>query len=138
MTCLNSPQHILTVAVRFRVKSERSGIQQLTPYRNKTSADKSFDWSVERHASAGCCETRPTLVVQYRHGPLHRIEQRLTDLEVKACFTEDLVDALNRLVTRQQDQIDSLVREIGRLRQQDAAAEPDGFRSLRDDLPPHY
>ena len=70
--------------------------------------------------------------------PLHHIEQRLTDLEVKACFTEDLVDALNRLVTRQQDQIDSLVREIGRLRQQDAAAEPDGFRSLRDDLPPHY
>ena len=70
--------------------------------------------------------------------PLHRIEQRLTDLEVKACFTEDLVDALNRLVTRQQDQIDSLVREIGRLRQQDAAAEPDGFQSLRDDLPPHY
>ena len=70
--------------------------------------------------------------------PLHRIEQRLTDLEVKACFTEDLVDALNRLVTRQQDQIDSLVREIGRLRQQDAAAEPDGFQSLRNDLPPHY
>ena len=34
--------------------------------------------------------------------PLHRIEQRLTDLEVKACFTEDLVEALNRLVTQQQ------------------------------------
>ena len=70
--------------------------------------------------------------------PVHRIEQRLTDLEVKACFTEDLVDALNRLVTRQQDQIDRLVRELSRLRQEDAAAEPDGFRSLRDDLPPHY
>ena len=69
---------------------------------------------------------------------LHRIDQRLTDLEVKACFTEDLVDALNRLVARQQDQIDRLLREIGRLRQQDAAAEPGGFRSLRDELPPHY
>jgi SlyX protein len=70
--------------------------------------------------------------------PLHRIDRRLTDLEVKACFTEDLVDALNRLVTRQQDQIDSLTREIGRLRQQGADAEPAGFRSLRDELPPHY
>ena len=70
--------------------------------------------------------------------PLHRIDQRLTDLEVKACFTEDLVEALNRLVTHQQDQIDRLARELGRLRQQDAAAEPDGFRNLRDELPPHY
>ena len=70
--------------------------------------------------------------------PLHRIEQRLTDLEVKACFTEDLVDDLNRLVARQQDQIDRLLRELGRLRQQGSAAEPTEFRSLRDELPPHY
>lgn len=70
--------------------------------------------------------------------PLHRIDQRLTDLEVKACFTEDLVEALNRLVTQQQDQLDRLARELGRLRQQGAAAEPDGFRSLREELPPHY
>lgn len=68
----------------------------------------------------------------------HRIEQRLTDLEVKACFTEDLVDDLNCLVARQQDQIDLLLREIGRLRQQGADAEPAGPRSLRDELPPHY
>lgn len=70
--------------------------------------------------------------------PLHRIEQRLTDLEVKACFTEDLADDLNRLVARQQDQIDALLREIGRLRQQRSDAEPEDFLSLRDDLPPHY
>ena len=69
---------------------------------------------------------------------LHRIEQRLTDLEVKACFAEDLLDDLNRLVTRQQDQIDTLLREISRLRQQGADAEPAGMRSLRDELPPHY
>ena len=70
--------------------------------------------------------------------PLHRIEQRLTDLEVKACYTEDLVEDLNRLVARQQDQIDTLLREISRLRQQGEDAEPTGFRSLRDELPPHY
>ena len=68
---------------------------------------------------------------------LHRIEQRLTDLEVKACFAEDLMDDLNRLVARQQDQIDTLLREISRLRQQGDDAEPAGFRSLRDELPPH-
>ena len=70
--------------------------------------------------------------------PLHRIDQRLTDLEVKACFTEDLVEALNRLVTQQQGQIDRLAHELSRLRQQHEAAEPDRFRSLRDELPPHY
>ena len=66
-----------------------------------------------------------------------RIEQRLDDLEVKAAFTEDLVDRLNEVVVRQQDQIDRLIREIGRLRE---AAEqgPATVRSLREELPPHY
>lgn len=66
-----------------------------------------------------------------------RIERRLDDLEVKAAFTEDLVDRLNEVVVRQQDQIDLLIREIGRLRE---AAEqgPATLRSLREELPPHY
>jgi SlyX protein len=66
------------------------------------------------------------------------IEQRLTDLEIKASFTEDLVDSLNQIVIRQQQQIDLLMAEVSQLRRQ----EPDGgagvFRSLRDELPPHY
>jgi SlyX protein len=68
---------------------------------------------------------------------LHRITSRLTDLEIKACFTEDLVDALNRQVATQQDQIDRLLREVIRLRDQAPAGEP-GPRSPRDELPPHY
>ncbi|MGS0756723.1 SlyX family protein, partial [Roseateles sp. GG27B] len=31
----------------------------------------------------------------------HHIEQRLTDLEIKASFTEDLVDQLNQIIVNQ-------------------------------------
>ena len=64
---------------------------------------------------------------------------RLTDLEIKASFTEDLLDTLNEIVARQQAQIDRLTTELSALRNQIPAA--DGapvFRSLRDELPPHY
>ncbi len=67
-----------------------------------------------------------------------RTEQRLTDLEIKASFTEDLMDSLNEIVARQQRQIDQLVAELAHLRQQMPAADAGAFRSLRDELPPHY
>ena len=66
-------------------------------------------------------------------------ERRLTALEIKASFTEDLVDHLNQVIVRQQQQIDLLVREVTDLRRQ--GSEDGGgatFRSLRDELPPHY
>jgi SlyX protein len=43
--------------------------------------------------------------------------QRLTALEIKASFAEDLLDELNRVVIRQQQQIDALVRELTELRE---------------------
>lgn len=64
-------------------------------------------------------------------------EQRLTDLEVKASFTEDLVDHLNQTIVRQQAQLDLMTRELILLREQIAAADAGGSRSLRDELPPH-
>ena len=64
--------------------------------------------------------------------------RRLTDLEVKASFMEDLVDQLNAVVVRQQAQIDALVRALLQLRQQGPAEDAGEFRSLRDELPPHY
>ncbi|MEP7102948.1 MAG: SlyX family protein [Burkholderiales bacterium] len=67
-----------------------------------------------------------------------RLDQRLTDLEIKASFAEDLVDHLNRLVAQQQDQIDWLRREVAGLRQQAPAGEPGTAHNLRDELPPHY
>ena len=63
--------------------------------------------------------------------PLHRIEQRLTDLEVKACYTEDLVEDLNRLVARQQDQIDTLLRLSNAAAARRAGCETRPVRRLR-------
>ncbi|RTL15231.1 MAG: SlyX family protein [Burkholderiales bacterium] len=69
--------------------------------------------------------------------PLHTLETRITELEIKLSFTEDTVEQLNAVVVRQQAQIDRLVRELVELRDR-AAGEPGLTRSLRDELPPHY
>ena len=66
------------------------------------------------------------------------MESRITELEIKISYTEDLVDDLNRLVYRQQQQIDLLINEIKTLRDQVQAAAPAEQHSLRDELPPHY
>lgn len=68
----------------------------------------------------------------------NNIDQRLTDLEIKASFTEDLLDQLNQVIVDQQRQIDLLMREVARLGQQGVSAEGGSARNLRDDLPPHY
>ncbi len=67
-----------------------------------------------------------------------RTEQRLTELEIKSAFTEDLLDHLNETIVAQQRQIDLLLRELSALRQQQTDSQPTAFRSLRDELPPHY
>jgi SlyX protein len=67
------------------------------------------------------------------------IENRLIELEIKAGFTEDLLDQLNAQVYRQQQQIDALVHELRAMR--DRLPESGGgaeVRNLRDDIPPHY
>jgi len=66
------------------------------------------------------------------------IDKRLTNLEIKAGFTEDLLDHLNQLVVRQQQQIDLLINEVIQLRRQASDTSRGTFRSLRDELPPHY
>ena len=65
------------------------------------------------------------------------VNQRLMDLEIKSSFTEDLVERLNQIIVRQQPQIDRLKREVLNIREQARAADPDSFRSLRDEMPPH-
>jgi len=64
--------------------------------------------------------------------------QRLTALEIKASFAEDLLDELNRVVIRQQQQIEALIRELAQLREQRQAGVAGGAARLLDDLPPHY
>jgi SlyX protein len=69
---------------------------------------------------------------------MHDVESRLTDLEIKISYTEDTVEELNRIVYRQQQQIDLLIAEVRSLRDQVRTTEPGEQRSLRDELPPHY
>lgn len=65
-------------------------------------------------------------------------DQRLTDLEIKATYTEDLVEQLEQIIVRQQQQIDLLLREVTELRQPSTDGRLGAARSLRDDLPPHF
>ncbi|MDY0308503.1 MAG: SlyX family protein [Castellaniella sp.] len=60
------------------------------------------------------------------------------DLEVKAAYADDLLDQLNRTVFRQQQQIESLARELLALRQQFAASGVPGTGGAADERPPHY
>ena len=66
------------------------------------------------------------------------IDQRLMELEIKASFTEDLLDKLDQVVVRQQAQIDTLTREVIALRQQTYTSSDNVARSVQDELPPHY
>ena len=64
--------------------------------------------------------------------------ERLNELEIKASFTEDLLDKLDQVVIRQQTQINALISEVLHLRQQAADPQAATQRNLRDELPPHY
>jgi SlyX protein len=66
------------------------------------------------------------------------LEKRLTDLEIKLSFAEDMIDELNRTIFRQQQQIDFLVQEVLGLRQQVQTIAAPRSTSLRDEIPPHY
>ena len=65
-------------------------------------------------------------------------DARLTALEIKASFAEDLLDKLDQTVIRQQTQIAALISEVLHLRQQIGNTQGDTSRNLRDELPPHY
>ena len=69
---------------------------------------------------------------------LDTLQARVEALEVKASYSEDLLETLNLTIYRQQQSIDALVQELRQLRQQLPEAGPAGPRNLRDELPPHY
>ncbi len=65
-------------------------------------------------------------------------DARITELEVKLAFADDLLETLNRTVYRQQQEIEQLRRELRALRQQVQASIPAEPRNLHDEIPPHY
>lgn len=67
------------------------------------------------------------------------MESRLTELEVKVAFQDDLLDALNLTVTRQQQQIDLLQQELRLLYQHvRTLGAGDGDQPAQFEIPPHY
>jgi len=64
-------------------------------------------------------------------------EDRITNLEIKLSFTEDLIEKLNQIVYKQQQQIEFLYRELTSIKEQ-ARSSGGGSGSLKDDIPPHY
>jgi SlyX protein len=65
------------------------------------------------------------------------MQAKLNELEAKMSLAEDLLDALNRTVFRQQQQIDRLQQDVRAVRQQLQDAAPDEFASPGDEIPPH-
>ena len=65
-------------------------------------------------------------------------ESRLTELETKLAFAEDLLETLNQTVIRQQGQLDSMQQQLRLLHLRLQEALPDEARGPRDEIPPHY
>ena len=67
-----------------------------------------------------------------------KIDRRLTDLEIKASFTEDLLDQLNQVIVRQQQEIAMLIREVQDLRLQIPDKHDVSMQLAIQNIPPHY
>ena len=67
-------------------------------------------------------------------------DARLTELEIKLSLAEDTVELLDLVVVAQQSRIDALAHEVARLARllQERSGDEPSFRSLRDEIPPHY
>ena len=63
---------------------------------------------------------------------------RITNLEIKLSFTEDLIDQLNQTIYKQQQQIEFLYRELKSIKEQASSSDSPGSSSPKDEIPPHY
>ncbi|WP_371322646.1 SlyX family protein [Dechloromonas sp. ZY10] len=66
------------------------------------------------------------------------MDDRITELEIKLSYLEDTVDEHNRVIFRQQQQIEFLIGEFRALQEQVRHQPNQEHRSLRDEIPPHY
>lgn len=66
-------------------------------------------------------------------------DARLTDLEIKQAFQEDLLEVLNKIVSEQQGQIELLQGQVRLLYQQLKSLQPSDIAQVVDEAPPpHY
>lgn len=68
----------------------------------------------------------------------HDMEDRLIVLESKLAFAEDMLEALNLTIFRQQEQIDQLQQQLRLLYQQMQSVPAGEKANAREDVPPHY
>ena len=59
------------------------------------------------------------------------LQERIMELEIKASYTEDLLEQLNMTIYRQQQQIDALIGEVRELKRQAPADGSGGPRAKR-------
>jgi SlyX protein len=69
----------------------------------------------------------------------HIMESRLTNLETKVAFQDDLLESLNRIVAEQQRQIDMQQEQIRLLYDQLRSLAPSHMAQVsEEERPPHY
>jgi len=66
------------------------------------------------------------------------MDARLSEIEIKLSFNEDLLEELNRTVVRQQQQIAALEQQLRDLRLQLQRSPPAEPGASAHEIPPHY
>ncbi|MGB1428165.1 MAG: SlyX family protein [Cycloclasticus sp.] len=68
------------------------------------------------------------------------MDKRITELEIKVAYQEDTIQQLDHVICQQQDQIDSLKKQMTQLIKNAQQATEEGRHLLSDsnDVPPHY
>lgn len=67
------------------------------------------------------------------------MHDRITELEIKLSFQEELLDTLNQTVIRQQQQMDLLQQQMRLLYQQiKSLSSPTDSSPQQQEMPPHY
>jgi SlyX protein len=107
------------------------------PIKIISPVDSAYIWlSTPQDKASGIAGAHAARLKTMNHP--NNTDQRLTELEIKTSFTEDLLEQLDQVVIRQQQQIDLLMREVAALRQPGAEVGAVAPRNLRDELPPHF
>jgi len=66
------------------------------------------------------------------------LASRMTELEIKLGFAEDMIDTLNKTVFRQQEQIDLLQRQLSELHRRMRESDAMESHDPSEEVPPHY
>jgi SlyX protein len=68
----------------------------------------------------------------------HFMNNEIIELETKIAFQEDMIQALNRTLAEQQQELVELKRDIEELQTQLRALAPSLSPTTTDETPPHY